>query len=164
MTTDAEWIAQAVALSATALDQPGTEPFGALVVRDGVVVGRGLNHSLAHLDPTSHGETEAIRDACRNLGTLDLSDCAIYSSCEPCPLCLAAMEIAGIRRVGWALGLAEANAALASVPASVRRAGDVAELRRVAAAPAGGRPGVVQAPVDGALAILERWAARLAAR
>ncbi|SFH84587.1 nucleoside deaminase [Albimonas pacifica] len=164
MTSDADWIAQAVALSATALERPGTEPFGALVVRDGQVVGRGLNHSLARLDPTSHGETEAIRDACRRLGTLDLSDCAIYSSCEPCPLCLAAIEIAGIRRVGWALGLAEANAALAAVPPSVRRAGEVAELRRVAAAPAAARPGAVQAEVEGALAILARWAAARAGR
>ena len=63
--TEADWIAEAVALSATALDRPGTEPFGALVVRDGEVVGRGLNHSRANMDPTSHGETEAIRDACR---------------------------------------------------------------------------------------------------
>ncbi|MDF2235139.1 nucleoside deaminase [Albimonas sp. CAU 1670] len=161
MTTPQDWIARAVALSATALERPGTEPFGALVIRDGEVVGRGLNHSLAHLDPTSHGETEAIRDACRRLGTLDLSECEIYSSCEPCPLCLAAIEIAGIRRMGWALGLGEANAALAAVPPQLRRAGDVAALREVAARPAGGRPGVVQAPVEGALAILERWAAGL---
>lgn len=155
MSRDAEFIAEAVALSAEALARPGTEPFGAVVVRDGVVVGRGLNHARATLDPTSHGETEAIRDACRRLGTLDLSGCEMFSSCEPCALCVAAAELAGIDRIGFALGLEEANAALAAVPQDLRRSGDVALLRAKAGAPAPGAP----TGADGALDILRAWAA-----
>lgn len=82
---------RAVAISAEALTTPGTEPFGAVVVRDGRIVGEGINRSLQNFDPTSHGETEAIRDACRNLATVDLTGCELYTSCEPCPLCVAAM-------------------------------------------------------------------------
>ena len=160
--TEADWIAEAVALSATALDRPGTEPFGALVVRDGEVVGRGLNHSRANMAPPSHGETEAIRDACRNLGRLDLSDCALYSSCEPCPLCVAAAGIAGIERIGFALGLGEANAVLSAIPPSIRPTKNAAKLRAMAGRPAGEGPGGFQSPVSGALDILERWAAERA--
>src|SRR6478736_9602952 len=89
---DDKFMDRALALSAQALTKPGTEPFGAVVVRDGVVVGEGINHSVAHWDPTSHGETEAIRDACRKLGTVDLNGSDLYSSCEPCALCVAVMH------------------------------------------------------------------------
>ena len=63
-------------------------PFGAVIVKDGKIVGRGHNRVLAAQDPTCHAEIEAIRDACRNLGTRDLSGCEIYTSCYPCPMCL----------------------------------------------------------------------------
>ena len=85
-----EFMKRAIALSAQALQTPGTEPFAALVVKDGAVVGEGFNHSVAHFDPTSHGEIEAIRDACRKLQTVDLGGCELYTSCEPCALCAAA--------------------------------------------------------------------------
>lgn len=74
-------------------------PFGAVVVRDGRVVGQGSNHVLAWHDPTAHAEVTAIRDACRNLGTHDLSGCELYTSCYPCPMCLSAIIWANIRKV-----------------------------------------------------------------
>jgi tRNA(Arg) A34 adenosine deaminase TadA len=66
-------------------------PFGAVVVKDGQVVGKGVNKVTTNLDPTAHAEVEAIRDACRNLGDFQLEGCVIYSSCEPCPMCLGAI-------------------------------------------------------------------------
>lgn len=66
-------------------------PFGAVVVKDGVVVGRGANKVVSEHDPTAHAEVVAIRDACQNLNTFQLDGCIIYSSCEPCPMCLGAV-------------------------------------------------------------------------
>lgn len=67
-------------------------PFGAVIVRDGRVVARGHNQVVAHNDPTAHAEVQAIRAACRALGTFDLSGCEIYATCEPCPMCFAAIH------------------------------------------------------------------------
>lgn len=66
-------------------------PFGAVIVKDGHIVGRGHNRVLAKKDSTCHGEMEAIRDACKNLGTHDLSGCELYTTAEPCPMCLGAI-------------------------------------------------------------------------
>lgn len=66
-------------------------PFGAIIVRQGKIVGTGANHVTSDNDPTAHAEVVAIRDACKNLGTFQLDDCEIYTSCEPCPMCLAAI-------------------------------------------------------------------------
>ena len=74
-------------------------PFGACVVKDGEVVGRGSNHVLSNNDPTAHAEVMAIRDACKNLGTYDLSGCIIYTSCYPCPMCLSAIIWANVKTV-----------------------------------------------------------------
>lgn len=74
-------------------------PFGAVVVKDGEIVGRGSNHVLANNDPTAHAEVTAIRDACKNLGTYDLTGCEIYTSCYPCPMCLSAIIWANIKKV-----------------------------------------------------------------
>jgi tRNA(Arg) A34 adenosine deaminase TadA len=74
-------------------------PFGACVVKDGEVVGRGSNHVLANNDPTAHAEVMAIRDACKNLGTYDLSGCIVYTSCYPCPMCLSAIIWANVKTV-----------------------------------------------------------------
>jgi tRNA(Arg) A34 adenosine deaminase TadA len=71
-------------------------PFGCVVVRNGKVVGRGSNQVTSTCDPTAHAEIVAIRDACRTLGTFQLDDCAIYASCEPCPMCLSAIYWARI--------------------------------------------------------------------
>lgn len=74
-------------------------PFGAVVVKNGQVVGRGHNRVLYKKDPTCHGEMEAIRDACKNLDTHDLSGCELYTTAEPCPMCLGGILWANIRTV-----------------------------------------------------------------
>ena len=66
-------------------------PFGALVVKDGIIIGRGVNTVTTGNDPTAHAEVNAIREACLHLGTFQLSGCEIYTSCEPCPMCLGAI-------------------------------------------------------------------------
>jgi guanine deaminase len=74
-------------------------PFGAVVVRNGRIVGRGWNQVTSTNDPTAHAEMVAIRDACRRLKTFQLEDCELYTSCEPCPMCLSAMYWARLKRV-----------------------------------------------------------------
>ena len=74
-------------------------PFGAVVVRQGKIVGRGWNRVTTTNDPTAHAEVSAIRAACRRLKTFQLADCELYTSCEPCPMCLAAIYWARCRRV-----------------------------------------------------------------
>lgn len=74
-------------------------PFGAVIVVDGRVVARAHNRVLAACDPTAHAEVEAIRKACRRLGHWHLADAELYATCEPCPMCLAAVHWARIRRV-----------------------------------------------------------------
>ena len=74
-------------------------PFGSVIVKDGEIVGSGHNRVLAENDPTCHGEMEAIRDACRTLGTYDLSGCDLYTTAEPCPMCLGAVMWANIDAV-----------------------------------------------------------------
>jgi tRNA(Arg) A34 adenosine deaminase TadA len=110
--TDEDLMRRAIALSREAALRPQCEPFGAVVVRDGEIVGEGFNRSAERLDPTSHGETEAIRDACRRLGTLDLTGCEVFTSTEPCALCVATMKLTGIRRVVYAASLDDSSATL----------------------------------------------------
>jgi guanine deaminase len=74
-------------------------PFGAVVVRRGRIVGRGWNQVTSANDPTAHAEVTAIRDACRRLKTFQLDDCELYTSCEPCPMCLAAIYWARLAKV-----------------------------------------------------------------
>lgn len=74
-------------------------PFGAVVVKDSVVVGVGNNHVVKNNDPTAHAEVVAIRNACATLNTFDLSGCELYTSCYPCPMCLSAIIWANIRVV-----------------------------------------------------------------
>lgn len=74
-------------------------PFGAIVVKDGKIVGRGNNHVTSTNDPTAHAEVMAIRDACKNLNTFQLSGCVLYTSCEPCPMCFGAIYWARLDKV-----------------------------------------------------------------
>lgn len=83
-------------------------PFGAVVVRDGKIVGQGWNRVLADGDPTAHGEIMAIRDACRQLGTYCLEGCDLYTTGEPCPMCMGAVYWARIDRVYYGFSVAEA--------------------------------------------------------
>ena len=74
-------------------------PFGAVIVKDGVVVGKGHNQVLKNNDPTCHGEMMAIHKACKTLGTFDLSGCELYTTGEPCPMCMSAILWANIEKV-----------------------------------------------------------------
>ena len=106
---DEKFMRRAIALSAQALAMPGARPYGAVVVLDGNIVGEGLNQSAAKFDPTSHGEVEAIRDACRRLRTTDLTGAELYTSCEPCSVCVATMLMAGISRMYYGATLAQSS-------------------------------------------------------
>ena len=74
-------------------------PFGAVVVKDGEIIGRGHNQVILNNDPTCHGEMMAIHDACKKLGTFDLSGCEIYTTGEPCPMCMGAILWANFEKV-----------------------------------------------------------------
>ncbi len=109
---DEKFMRRAIELSAQALDEPGAKPYGAVVVIDGKIVGEGLNQSAKNYDPTSHGEVEAVRDACRNLKTTDLSGAELYTSCEPCSVCVATMLMAGVSRMYYGATLDQSGAVM----------------------------------------------------
>ena len=100
---------RAVALSCQGVAEGGG-PFGAVVVRDGVIIGEGRNNVIPGADPTLHAEIVAIRTACAALGTHDLSGAVLYTSCEPCPMCLAATWWARISEVVYGNDRADAAA------------------------------------------------------
>lgn len=85
-------------------------PFGAVIVKDGEVIAVGCNRVTANNDPTAHAEVSAIREACRKQNTFKLTDCIIYTSCEPCPMCLSAIYWAGISRIYYGNTAADAKA------------------------------------------------------
>ena len=89
---------EAIALAVENI-KSGGGPFGAVIVKDGNVVATGANRVTANNDPTAHAEVSAIRAACAKLGTFDLSGCVIYTSCEPCPMCLGAIYWAHIDKI-----------------------------------------------------------------
>lgn len=93
---------EAARLSAEAIHQLDGGPFGCVIVKDGKVVGKGWNHVMATNDPTAHAEVMAIRDACKNLATPELIGCEMYTSAEPCPMCMAAIYWACIPTVYYA--------------------------------------------------------------
>ena len=82
---------EAIALSQNGIQQNEGGPFGCVIVKDDVIVGRGNNKVTSTNDPTAHAEVVAIRNACKNLGTFQLDGCEVYTSCEPCPMCLGAI-------------------------------------------------------------------------
>lgn len=74
-------------------------PFGACIVKDGKIIGRGSNNVLSNNDPTAHAEIMAIRDACKNINSYNLTGCVIYTSCYPCPMCLSAIIWSNITKI-----------------------------------------------------------------
>jgi hypothetical protein len=96
--TKAVFLARARALRDEAARE-GDQAYGAVVVRDGVIVGEGRNYVVLHTDPTAHSELLAVRDAARRLGTRDLSQCDVYSTATPGPMCQGALYWARVRRV-----------------------------------------------------------------
>lgn len=93
-----KFMRKAIALSIENIKKGGG-PFGAVIVKDNQIIATGKNHVTADNDPTAHAEINAIRKACRKLGTFDLTGCEIYSSCEPCPMCLGAIYWAHLDRL-----------------------------------------------------------------
>ncbi|MBC7571184.1 MAG: nucleoside deaminase, partial [Spirosoma sp.] len=91
MKTDEDFIREAIQLAREGIEAGHGGPFGCVIVRDGEVVGRGCNRVTLTNDPTAHAEVVAIRDACQQLGTFQLTGCTLYASCEPCPMCLGAI-------------------------------------------------------------------------
>ena len=96
---DNSFMARAIQLSVENVRRGNGGPFGAVVVRDGTIVAEGVNSVTAKNDPTAHAEMVAIREACSRLETFSLTNCEIYTSCEPCPMCLGAIYWAHICRV-----------------------------------------------------------------
>jgi len=86
----------------------GGGPFGAIIVKDGKIVGKGVNTVTSNNDPTAHAEINAIRNACKNLNSFQLNDCEIYSSCEPCPMCLGAIYWARPKELYFAASKSDA--------------------------------------------------------
>lgn len=100
--TPEELMAYTIELSRKGMEEKGWSPFAAIIVKDGEIVGEGCNDTVDSHDPTAHGEVLAIRDATRRLGTADLSGCEIYTSCEPCALCVAAIWWAKLDKMYYA--------------------------------------------------------------
>lgn len=105
---DLTFLRQAIRLAVQNVELSCGGPFGAVIVRDGTVIGTGVNLVTSTPDPTAHAEVTAIRDACQKLNTFKLSGCTIYSSCEPCPMCLSAIYWARLDRLVFAAGREEA--------------------------------------------------------
>jgi len=97
-----KFILEAIALSKKGMLENKGGPFGCVIVKGDEIVGRGWNCVTSSNDPTAHAEVTAIRDACKNLGTFQLDDCEIYTSCEPCPMCMGAIYWARPKKVYYA--------------------------------------------------------------
>jgi tRNA(Arg) A34 adenosine deaminase TadA len=91
MTREEKFMSEAIALANKGVNNNSGGPFGCVIVKEDRIVGKGFNKVTSTNDPTAHAEIVAIRDACRNLGTFQLEGCEIYTSCEPCPMCLGAI-------------------------------------------------------------------------
>lgn len=96
------FMSRAIELAAENAGSVTGGPFGAVIVKDGEIVAAQSNKVTVDIDPTAHAEVNAIREACKVLGTFDLSGCVLYSSCEPCPMCLSAAYWAHIDKIYYA--------------------------------------------------------------
>ncbi len=105
---EADFMRRAIALADERMRAGEGGPFGAVIAKDGHIVGEGWNRVVGTSDPTAHAEIVAIRDACARLGTFDLSGATIYTSCEPCPMCLGGILWARLDRMCYAANRADA--------------------------------------------------------
>jgi tRNA(Arg) A34 adenosine deaminase TadA len=103
-----DFLRRAIALAIRNVDSGEGGPFAAVVVREGRIVGEGVNTVTTTLDPTAHGEVNAIRAACQALGVFSLAGCELYTSCEPCPMCLAASYWARLDAIYYGASAADA--------------------------------------------------------
>lgn len=108
---DERFMRRAIALAVENVESGRGGPFGAVVVRDGEVIAEGTNQVTTSHDPTAHAEVLAIREACKKLGDFHLPGCEIYTSCEPCPMCLGAVYWARLDRIWYAARREQAAAA-----------------------------------------------------
>jgi len=99
---DEYFMRRAISLAQKGIDSNSGGPFGAVVVKDGEIIGEGCNQVTSTNDPTAHAEVVAIRNACQKLGSFQLDNCILYTSCEPCPMCLGAIYWARALRVFYA--------------------------------------------------------------
>jgi len=99
---DEYFMRRAISLAQKGIDSNSGGPFGAVVVKDGEIIGEGCNQVTSTNDPTAHAEVVAIRNACQKLGSFQLDNCILYTSCEPCPMCLGAIYWARPLRVFYA--------------------------------------------------------------
>ncbi len=106
-----EFLREAIRLSVEKMESGAGGPFGAVIVRDSEIIGRGWNQVTSTNDPTAHAEIVAIRDACSKLNSFSLAGCELYSSCEPCPLCLAAAYWARLDQIYFAVSCDDAATA-----------------------------------------------------
>jgi tRNA(Arg) A34 adenosine deaminase TadA len=104
------FLRRAIELARCGVEAGDGGPFGAVVVKDGTIVGEGWNRVVADNDPTAHGEIIAIRDACRRTNSFDLTGCDLYTTGQPCPMCLGAIYWARIERVYYSFSTTEAAA------------------------------------------------------
>ncbi len=102
MTREEKFMQEAIKLSQSGMNNNEGGPFGCVIVKGDEIIGRGNNKVMCNNDPTAHAEVVAIRDACKNLGSFQLADCEIYTSCEPCPMCLGAIYWARPKLVYYA--------------------------------------------------------------
>ncbi len=100
--SEKKFMREAIRLAEEGMNSDSGGPFGAVVVKNGEIIARGFNRVTSDNDPTAHAEVIAIREACKKLGTFQLDDCEIYTSCEPCPMCLGAIYWARPRKVYYA--------------------------------------------------------------
>lgn len=143
-----DWMQAAVDAAAAGMADGRGGPFGAVVVREGRIVAAGANRVVRDHDPTAHAEVCAIRSACEALGSHSLRGCDIYATCEPCPMCLAAIYWARIDRIYFAATREDA-----------RRAGfDDAAVYREVAAPLDAREiPILRLESEAGLSLFERW-------
>jgi tRNA(Arg) A34 adenosine deaminase TadA len=144
------YMARAVAVCRSGIAQ-GQTPFGSVIVRDGRIVAEAHNTVWRDTDPTAHAEVNALRLACRSLGSIDLTGAVLYTTCEPCPMCLAASHWARIARVLFGASIADAASAgfsELSVPA--------AELAQLGGSPLLVEPGPLR---DDCRALFDEWKA-----
>jgi tRNA(Arg) A34 adenosine deaminase TadA len=110
MQNEHDFMQMAIQLATENVRSGAGGPFGAVLVKDGAVIATGVNQVTSANDPTAHAEVNAIRQACRALGTFQLNGCVLYTSCEPCPMCLAAIYWARLPRVYYGNTRADAAA------------------------------------------------------
>jgi len=103
-----KFMLEAIKLADSGMNSGKGGPFGAIVVKNGKIIGKGNNQVTTSNDPTAHAEVVAIRDACKNINSFQLEDCEIYTSCEPCPMCLGAIYWARPKAVYYAADKSDA--------------------------------------------------------